>query len=112
MFYRHVKYILVNYIQKLPEKTGIVASNWRSQSPINDTCLFPSEGKNTVYAYSDSLIEMHSYREASRVKNNIFTPTHFNTYTSHSCAIINKMKTIHNHNCTVIEIIKNIHDHG
>lgn len=112
MFYGHVKYILVNYIQKLPEKTGIVASNQRSRCSINDTCLFPPEGKNTVYAYSDSLIDMHSYREASRVKNHIFTPTHFNTYTSHSCTIINKMKTIHDHSCMVTEVIKNIHDHG
>ena len=72
-------YILVNYTQKLLEKTGIVASNQRSQSPINinDTCLFPSEGKHTVCAYNDSLIKMQSYREASRIKYLLpFTLTH------------------------------------
>ena len=105
-------YILVNYTQKMPEKTGIVASNQRSQSTITDTCLFPSEGKHTVCAYNDSLIKMQSYREASRIKNHVFTSTHFNTYTSHSCTTIDKMKNIHDHSCMVTEIIKNIHDHG
>lgn len=41
-------YILVNYTQKLPEKTGIVASNQRSQSPINDAYFLQKESTLSV----------------------------------------------------------------